>query len=365
MSTWLDKQVNKLKKDPFVKDVVQQVKTNLLGSTQPYLGGSLGPTEANPFDADPLIDFSKSNTSYSGSDCTVIAQLNNKLIVLGNLETISHSIHREKSAVRVLGRSHAKGYTAGPRTIAGSMIFIVFDRAPLYDVIKELNYIKNPSDRTTSPLPDQLPPIDLILLFQNEYGHRSITRLYGVEFLDEGQVHSINDLYSECTMQYVAKDMDQMIAYKDIAEFKDMMFERQVKGLFIDNQFSALMDYQKKVQQDITDCETIIAEIDKETNKRAVAGAFTFYASEWLNRLANGKDYVSREDLKREKDKQLKILTGLYKELESINNQIEIKQRTLTGWNAQGSLDNGVATSVNDYISHAVNTPIGTTTREW
>jgi len=222
---------------------VDQVERNISGAKQPYLGGTLGPAEVNPFAVDPIVDFSRNNTSYSGSDCTVMVQLNNKLIVLGNLETFSHSIHREKAPVRVLGRSHCKGYTAGGRTIAGSLVFVVFDRAPLWDVIKEINHIRNPSDRTTSPLPDQLPPLDLILLFHNEYGHSSLVRLYGVEFVDEGQVYSINDLYSECTMQYLARDMDQMIAYKDVAEFKDMMFERQVRGQFIDNQFQGLLDF--------------------------------------------------------------------------------------------------------------------------
>jgi hypothetical protein len=331
-------------------NAIDQVSANLSTASTPYFGGTLGPTEVNPFEQDPLIDFSKTNSSYSGADCTVMVQLNNKIIVLGNLETFSYSIHREKSPVRVLGRSHAKGYTAGGRTVAGSMIFIVFDRAPLWDVIKEINYIRNPTDRTTSPVPDQLPPLDLILLFHNEYGHSSLVRLYGVEFIDEGQVYSINDLYSECTMSYVARDMDQMIAYKDIGDFKNMMFERQVRGQFVDNYFQGLIDYKSKLESQISECNQVISGIDMETDRRAVAGVFTLSTSYWLSRFAYGKDFVTREDLNKEKSKQLKIKSYLLKELDKVNNQIKRYEQDINGWNAQQG-DTGVARY--DYLSHA------------
>jgi len=281
-------------------------------------------------------NFIKTNSSFSGSDCTVVIQLNNKLIVVGNLETFSHSIHREKSPVRVLGRSHCKGYTAGPRTIAGSMIFVVFDRAPLYDVIQEINYVRNTTDRFTSPLPDQLPPLDVILLFQNEYGHQSITKLFGVEFLDEGQVHSINDIYSECTMQYVAKDMDQMISYSDINEFKKMMFDRQSKGLFIDNQFQALLQYSANLKQRINDCDTKIKKLDNTESEDELVG----------NQGDIGSQIFEQNQLK----------GRLVKELRTVDDQISKKQKSITGWNAQNS-DFGVTTSNYDYISHAPNTP--------
>lgn len=330
------------------ENTVDQVERNISEAKQPFFGGTLGPSEANPFAPDPLTDFTKSNTSYSGSDCTVMVQLNNKLIILGNLETFSHSIHREKAPVRVLGKSHCKGYTAGGRTIAGSMVFVVFDRAPLWDVIKEINYIRNPSDRTTSPLPDQLPPLDLILMFHNEYGHKSIVRLYGVEFVDEGQVYSINDLYSECTMQYVARDMDQMIAYKDIEKFKDMMFERQVRGQFIDNQFQTILEYKRKLEEQISDCNQIIDKIDLELDRRAVAGILTFNASEYLNTLVD-PSRVTRSDLNKEKTRQLKIKEYLLKELTNTNNQVTIYSKNIYGYNGQH--DTSVA--AHDYLAYA------------
>lgn len=358
MATQYENFLNKTKVGKIFKelgdDVYQQVDANISAASAPYLGGSLGPSVANPFDQDPVVDFSKTNSSFSGTDCSVFVQLNNKLILLGNLQTFSHSIHREKVPVRVLGRSYPKGFTSGGLLIAGSMIFIVFDRAPFYDVIKEINYVKSSEDRYTSPIPSQLPPLDLILLYNNEYGHHSLMKLFGVEFVDEGQVTSINDLYSECTMSYVARDMDQMISFSDIGDFKNMLFERQMKGQFIDNYSAGLFEYKIRIEREINECNEIINSIDMETDRRAVAGVFTLSASYWLSKVIHGKSYVTREDLNNEKNKQLKIKKYLLGELEKTNSQIEFHRKSITGWNAQNS-DNGIAAT--DYISHAPTTP--------
>jgi hypothetical protein len=218
------------------------------------------------------------------------------------------------------------------------MVFVVFDRAPLYDVIKELNYVRNPDDRTSSPIPDQLPPLDLIILFSNEYGHQSVMKLYGVEFVQEGQVHSIQDLYSENTSQYVARDMDQLLASTDIADFKNMMFERQVKGLFVDNNLTAMIDYQKRVESQIADVNNAIQLIDTELEKRVVAGVFSLGLTTggyYLGQALAGKTAVTRADLNKEKDRQLKIKEYLLSELDKINNQSRQYSQNITGWNAQ------------------------------
>lgn len=303
------------------REIEDQVTRNVLG-TKPYLGGSLGPSEANPFAEDPIVNFARSNSSYSGSDGTIIVQLNNKLIVMGNIETFSHSIHREKVPVRTLGRSNPKGYTAGGRTVAGSIVFVTFDRAPLWSVIKEVNYTRLPTDRTTSPLPDQLPPLDLILLFRNEYGNKSIVRLYGVEFLDEGSVYSINDLYSECTMQYVARDIDQMVPYEELEEFRNIMFERQVRGQFIDNEYQSMLEYKARIENQISEVNSKIDEINLELNRRMFAGIVTAGISLGLSKLAYGEKFFTRAQLKSEKEKQLKLKNILLQELKKINSII-------------------------------------------
>lgn len=297
--------------------------------------------------------FVYSNSSYSGTDCTVILQFNDKLVVQGNVQTISYSIFREKAPVRVLGRSYCKGYTAGSFTIAGSIIFTVFDQNPLYELISQVNYIRNPADRYTSPVASQLPPLDMILIFHNEYGHSSIIRLYGVEFNQEGQVHSINDLYTENTMQYLARDIDIMINYDKINEFSNMLFQRQSRGDFIDNHLASMLEYQRRLQQRIQEINDTITRIDTELGRRTVAGIFTMGIAPLLARgfdqITSG-DNVSRLDLQREKLKNAKIKQQLLTELDNINRQIRLHEQNIRGWNAQNSQFGKAGT---DNISHA------------
>ncbi len=140
---------------------------------------------------------------------------------LGTVQTISYQTHRPKAPVRALGRSYAKGYTRGPRTIAGSMIFTVINEHPLRRLCKQMEdsldniYTENVF---SSILSDQLLPLDLTLLFANEYGSVSRMALYGVEFLNNGQTLSIEDLLLEEVTQFVALDIDPMTDITDTAK---------------------------------------------------------------------------------------------------------------------------------------------------
>lgn len=129
--------------------------------------------------------------------------------VLGELTTVSYSIHREKFPVRSLGSVYPKTFTRGPRTIAGSLLFVVFNQAVLHELLNpdksEIEYY----NRSTT-LPDQIPPFDIIINFANELGSISQLIIYGVEIQDEGQVMSIDNMALENTMRFVARDIDPM-----------------------------------------------------------------------------------------------------------------------------------------------------------
>jgi len=137
------------------------------------------------------------------------------VLTLGHLQTLSVQTHREKNAVRALGKSYVSGHTRGPRTIAGSMIFTVFDEHPLYKLIRAMDDAKLSGETgydvgASTLIPDQLPPIDLTIIFANEYGSISRMGIYGVEFLNDGQTMSIEDLFSEQVMNFMARDVDIM-----------------------------------------------------------------------------------------------------------------------------------------------------------
>lgn len=134
---------------------------------------------------------------------------------LAELQTLSISTFRDKNPVRTLGRSNVKGYVRGSRTIAGSMIFTVFDRNVLFSL---LDY--DPSDfdadnKFRAAILDQLPPLDITIQFANEYGSLSRMTIYGVEFVSEGQTMSIEDLLLENVVQWVARDIDPMTPVVD------------------------------------------------------------------------------------------------------------------------------------------------------
>lgn len=134
---------------------------------------------------------------------------------LAELQTISVSTYREKYPVRSLATTYPKGFTRGPRTIAGSMVFTVFDKNILYEILAADPTEFDTNNVFTSGLIDQLPPFDITILFANELGQRSRMALYGVEFVSEGQTMSINDIFIENTIQYVARDVDPMTRTQD------------------------------------------------------------------------------------------------------------------------------------------------------
>jgi hypothetical protein len=136
--------------------------------------------------------------------------------VLGEIQTFSWSIFREKSPVRTLGSVYPKTYVRGPRTIGGSMVFTVFNQHVLHELLDlDTRYYSTGTgdfDRFqySTNLPDQLPPIDVTLMLANEYGSVSYMGIYGLEFVQEGGTFSIEDIFSESVVQYVARDIDPL-----------------------------------------------------------------------------------------------------------------------------------------------------------
>ena len=153
--------------------------------------------------------------SYSGCDIVVTARLNNintntglaeKVYTLGSLQTLSVSTHQDKKPVRVIGSANALDYVLGQRTIAGSLVFAVFDQHFATEMFNDLSEATGKSFF----LPDELPGLDITISFANEYGRQSRMAIYGVRIINEGKVMSINDLYTENTYQFVALSMEPL-----------------------------------------------------------------------------------------------------------------------------------------------------------
>lgn len=155
--------------------------------------------------------------SFSG--CDMVASVNATLPngnvisqVIGSLTTLTYSIYMNRAPVRALGNVNAKDYTFGPRTIAGTLIFTIFNQHWFHEMltnndidISDMNYLM-----------DELPPFDISITMANEYGKNARCAIYGVRIVSEGVTLSMKDIYSENTYQYVATGLDYLTATGEV-----------------------------------------------------------------------------------------------------------------------------------------------------
>lgn len=152
-------------------------------------------------------------TSFSGTDMVCIFELplsggNAVTGVVGSVKTISYSVHNEKSPVRILGNMNAIAYVYDNRTIAGSLVFQVFDKHWMLKLLEK--WLEKEGKGKVHALSDELPPINITIAMANEYGDKARLALYGVTFVNEGQVMSIEDFYTENTYEFFALDIDYL-----------------------------------------------------------------------------------------------------------------------------------------------------------
>ena len=195
---------------------------------------------------------------------------------LDSVHTLSVSVHEAKSQVRSLGYRGIKGLTRSVRTVAGSMILTVVNDHPLRPLIDQYNKMVLDLDKddlflTPPPfgwsvdrdelgvgtyqdvysfqnrLAALLPPFSLIMEFVAEMSPVSMDRsttekelaaltprdekgrkvimpsaralfpgaglmLQDIEFVDEGFVVSVNDMVTEITLSYIARDFKPISA---------------------------------------------------------------------------------------------------------------------------------------------------------
>lgn len=158
-----------------------------------------------------------SETSYTGSNLKVLLEVagSNKSVRLSKqlveLTTITVSVHRVKSPAVAMGYINAKGWARGRRTIAGTIVLTKFTTDVLYSFLKSEAFTNDLSKDSAFVKVDQLPPFNLTLLFGDEFGNASYQRLMGIEFVTSGDVYSIQEMYSEQTISYVAADFTPLL----------------------------------------------------------------------------------------------------------------------------------------------------------
>lgn len=206
--------------------------------------------------------FSGAYNSFSGVDVKAVFGE----VVIAEIQAISYSISREKAPIYTMGSADPRSYSRGKRGIAGTLIFIVFDRHALLGALGMMAenqaaiplFLSDVDDLRPGFLPgaasptlvvdtgsarevsspvqmqessltednvtgdqlpalpwyaDQIPPFDITLAAANEYGALAVMRIFGAEILNEGFGISVDDIQAAQQFTYVAR---QVIGWKPV-----------------------------------------------------------------------------------------------------------------------------------------------------
>jgi hypothetical protein len=199
----------------------------------------------------------RSYNSFSGSDI----RANIGPASFAELQAVSYSVSREKAPIYTLGSADPRSYSRNKRGIAGSLVWINFDRHGLLEVFRKVGgtFVANIDDLRPQyradanaylnqtavfnsqlvrdvPIPvqatidqsqvavtadtsgwkelaqawysDQILPFDITLQGNNENGAATGMKIYGVEILNEGSGISIDDAVQEMQATFVARSVE-------------------------------------------------------------------------------------------------------------------------------------------------------------
>jgi len=196
--------------------------------------------------------YSRSNHSFSGVDIKAVFGG----VPIGTLQALSYAITREKAPIYTMGDPDPRSFSRGKRAIAGSMVFILFDRDPLLYYMKDLKvsvdkdavrwdisqieagktieesvskpnilggaftssqinanptlgfevFADNSDQVVMSPwYSDQVPPFDINIYAANEYGAKAKMAILHVELTDEGHGMSVDDVQLGKQMKWIGR----------------------------------------------------------------------------------------------------------------------------------------------------------------
>lgn len=203
-------------------------------------------SETSPYSSLDMYDRSMMQYSYSGTDAvaTIVVPTIDEFgnytgqehLEIGELQTISYSIHRENSPIRTIGHVGPRGFIKGGRTIAGSLIFTTFREYTFYRLQTFRKFLaNNKNNNFFAPLADMLPPFDIVITFFDEYGGGSKMKIFGVTIVDEGGTVSVDDLITEQTYTYMARGIQPMVRMTASGQNSPRSVEEYARDVQISN----------------------------------------------------------------------------------------------------------------------------------
>lgn len=200
-----------------------------------------------------LASYSQTFNSFSGADMHVMFGAE----IVGELQGLSYTVTREKAPLYTMGSADPRAFSRGKRGIAGSLIFLTFDRSALLNVMRRSRlgtymgweYEVRERDRTIGTqavfkglevdgatatgqvgtvragdiagnsittdkivaLPqyhDQIRPFKIVVYAANEYGHSAKMKIHGVEIMNAGSGMSVDDITTDESCTFVATSIE-------------------------------------------------------------------------------------------------------------------------------------------------------------
>lgn len=176
------------------------------------------------------INYNKTRSHYrvfSGVDILPVVYSAGQIQMIGNLRAVSLSTHVEKHPARSVGKQLVLGYKSDLITHAGTFVFVDFDYSPFAEITGLYQQDLLNDSRMRSLHIGQVPPFDIIITYQNEYGSHAYNRIFGVHIQDTGTTQSIEQLFPETSAQYYASAVDYMtpiFEHGSTVTFNDSLF---------------------------------------------------------------------------------------------------------------------------------------------
>jgi len=156
------------------------------------------------------------------------------LLYLGSVMSLSYSVYRDKTPVFNCGSHLIDGFSIANKYVAGSLITIMYEYDEFAEFMSHLDLKGDRDGSRTVPVEeyqnavgikefhtfmrDDLIPFNIHAIFTNEYtGSTREIVIYDATFINNGQVMSIQDLITENTLQYVARDISEQHSIGEVS----------------------------------------------------------------------------------------------------------------------------------------------------
>lgn len=241
---------------------------------------------------------SKYYQSFSGTDTLAFIMMpGSSPVLIGSLTTISYSMFRNKKPVINIGRTNINGVTRGSRIFAGTMIFTLINQHWLKELQEQLDWLSGFEELKV----DELPLFDIMIVSANEYGNAVTMHIYGIDFTDEAQTISVEDLFTENVFSFVARDISN---FKKLSSNPKESFKKKIQRFgdffqrfFVLNSSTVNLDDLAKLEKEMTLSK--IKQLKQDSKQHTLSRDLYFSSSRTImgNDVANVQGLLNQTKL--------------------------------------------------------------------